>query len=779
MFILYCCFAYEAYEVDESKVEEETRPISFVCGWLPNNNNNNNLGASEEELNQTLTQQNLPRLSKISEFMFPSGAKSNFHTRSRFPSSISFHFILTSTSGERAYGFCLRSLNRNNREKKNSVYNPRMDVGGLSLVETHCIITRYPLFQLFTHSLEIIRVRSILSVVDSSSNNNAVWSFLNALYVQTNNNNFEIENISSGGISCKYLFPQKNNDDSFPLNVLFETMNPEMIHFVIGSILLERRVLLVGRNEQILSYTSAALLSLIPFHLLKCSFPHVLVPILPTTFLEHGVAAPSPYLVGVLRSHLKVIDEFPQLGDLVIVDLDKRVVRLSPGASPIIPIGLNETNNNTVSSSSSSLENPWKEVCDYFSKDVRNSFSSKDVGLLVSCFRVVVLLIAFGRPNQMEDVLIRNFAGLFRKTQLYSMIDRKKTEQMYSLLGERGYNAVKIMTVGEEVKSTQGERIKYDEARLIVEGLTSSSNNNGCQPNVLNDLAKRSFDCIQAQAMESVLNQRLNDSAGRSWRHGFQALEIIEYLSKTGSEFLLSKMWDLLSLVFLLTRFVSGNVVGVTSKTCELIRVRATKVYYLLINLNQLGWCRSINGHVILRTNSQKKTFNSVSRLGFMKQSIEEVLSLIQPPSLLISSPSPKQQQQQTPKRSPTNSNKPIVIPPPPPRVSTNNNNNNNNNASSNPFEDSVLLKSLGVLEQEEEKNLPIKEDEVEMPSFLMEEKKPIMRPPPPPPPAAAALSSLTTNSNEEVLFIPPSSPSLSFLSETKAPPPPGMKKKT
>ncbi|KAG5466877.1 hypothetical protein LSCM1_01054 [Leishmania martiniquensis] len=106
--------------------------------------------------------------------------------------------------------------------------------------------------------------------------------------------------------------------DTAPLDMLVIFPNMDDLFSILADLMLEKHIIIVGPNFSIVSNVVMSLQALVaPF-----DWMHILIPILPTSLLD-VLAAPPPYLVGILTS---------QLPHVARVSLDSVVaVHLGPG----------------------------------------------------------------------------------------------------------------------------------------------------------------------------------------------------------------------------------------------------------------------------------------------------------------------------------------------------------------------------------------------------------------------------------------------------------------
>ncbi|KPI85465.1 hypothetical protein ABL78_5486 [Leptomonas seymouri] len=94
--------------------------------------------------------------------------------------------------------------------------------------------------------------------------------------------------------------------DTAPLDMLVIFPNIDDLFSILTALLLEKHVIIVGPNFSIVSNVVMSLQALIaPF-----DWMHILIPILPTSLLD-VLAAPPPYLVGILSSQLPFLRHIP------------------------------------------------------------------------------------------------------------------------------------------------------------------------------------------------------------------------------------------------------------------------------------------------------------------------------------------------------------------------------------------------------------------------------------------------------------------------------------
>ncbi|ORC92173.1 Suppression of tumorigenicity 5 [Trypanosoma theileri] len=94
--------------------------------------------------------------------------------------------------------------------------------------------------------------------------------------------------------------------DTWPLELLTIFPDTSTLFAVLADLLLEKHIIVVGPNFGIVSHVVMSLQALIaPF-----DWQHILIPILPSSLLD-VLAAPTPYLVGILTSQLHLLESIP------------------------------------------------------------------------------------------------------------------------------------------------------------------------------------------------------------------------------------------------------------------------------------------------------------------------------------------------------------------------------------------------------------------------------------------------------------------------------------
>ncbi|XP_076450251.1 uncharacterized protein LOC143286535 isoform X2 [Babylonia areolata] len=245
--------------------------------------------------------QNVESNVSVPKFCFPDAEE--FRPGSVTSTSESYSFVLTHMDGHRMYGYCRRIQPRDS-----------------SLPEVICIISPVNAFNMYNKLLSEIETRRFKSFdhaqeMIAASFGRPMPKPGKVCHIRALDEKGEMETISLDRPS-----------DPRIAHVNYESLllylGTDKLIQVFASMLMERRLILCSRNLSALTQTIQALVALLyPFH-----WQHVYIPLLPPDMLE-VCAAPTPFIIGVLKAHLPVVTAL-DLEDVIIVDLDdKRILR--------------------------------------------------------------------------------------------------------------------------------------------------------------------------------------------------------------------------------------------------------------------------------------------------------------------------------------------------------------------------------------------------------------------------------------------------------------------
>lgn len=100
---------------------------------------------------------------------------------------------------------------------------------------------------------------------------------------------------------------------------------------LLSALLSDRRVLLISNSPTRLTACARSALSMLAQGQLH--WQHLFIPVLPPHLFQY-LQAPMPYLVGMLASNMNKLDSMPELGEMLLIDLDRNELetRGIPGA---------------------------------------------------------------------------------------------------------------------------------------------------------------------------------------------------------------------------------------------------------------------------------------------------------------------------------------------------------------------------------------------------------------------------------------------------------------
>ena len=134
--------------------------------------------------------------------------------------------------------------------------------------------------------------------------------------------------------TTKFLFPatllQPPNDVSptssltaSPILPLLRCLGVPNSLRLLSGLMSERRVLLISRFPTRLAMCARSALSMLAQGLL--SWQHLYIPVLPPHLLQY-LQAPMPYLIGVLATLLPSVNAMPDVGEVLIINLDQNAL---------------------------------------------------------------------------------------------------------------------------------------------------------------------------------------------------------------------------------------------------------------------------------------------------------------------------------------------------------------------------------------------------------------------------------------------------------------------
>ncbi|KAK5849233.1 hypothetical protein PBY51_008889 [Eleginops maclovinus] len=248
----------------------------------------------------------------IPQFCFPDAK--DWEPVENFPSEM-FSFVLTGEDGSRRFGYCRRLLPSGK---------------GKRLPEVYCIVSHLGCFNLFSKVLdEVERCRALSPAL--------VQPFMRAIMeaqFPAPGRTITIKTFlpGSGTEVMELCRPSDSRLEHVDFECLFSCLSLRLLLRVLGSLLLERRVIFTADKLSTLSQCCHAVVALLyPF-----VWQHTYIPVLPSAMLDI-VCTPTPFLVGLLSSSLPQLTELP-LEEVLVVDLgNSRFLRQLDDEDSILP----------------------------------------------------------------------------------------------------------------------------------------------------------------------------------------------------------------------------------------------------------------------------------------------------------------------------------------------------------------------------------------------------------------------------------------------------------
>ncbi|KAM3859069.1 DENN domain-containing protein 2A-like [Diretmus argenteus] len=248
----------------------------------------------------------------IPQFCFPDAK--DWEPVEKHPSEM-FSFVLTGEDGSRRFGYCRRLLPSGK---------------GKRLPEVYCIVSHLGCFNLFSKVLDEVERRRALSPA-------LVQPFMRAIMeaqFPAPGRTITIKTFlpGSGTEVMELCRPSDSRLEHVDFECLFSCLSLRLLLRVLGSLLLERRVIFTADKLSTLSQCCHAVVALLyPF-----VWQHTYIPVLPSAMLDI-VCTPTPFIVGLLSSSLPQLTELP-LEEVLVVDLgNSRFLRQLDDEDSILP----------------------------------------------------------------------------------------------------------------------------------------------------------------------------------------------------------------------------------------------------------------------------------------------------------------------------------------------------------------------------------------------------------------------------------------------------------
>nr|XP_020495169.1 DENN domain-containing protein 2A-like isoform X1 [Labrus bergylta]XP_020495170.1 DENN domain-containing protein 2A-like isoform X1 [Labrus bergylta] len=252
------------------------------------------------------------QLKIIPQFCFPNA--NGWEPVENYPSEM-FSFVLTGEDGSRRFGYCRRLLPSGK---------------GKRLPEVYCIVSHLGCFNLFSKVLDEVERRRALSPA-------LVQPFMRAIMeaqFPAPGRTITVKTFlpGSGTEVMELCRPSDSRLEHVDFECLFSCLSLRLLLRVLGSLLLERRVIFTADKLSTLSQCCHAVVALLyPF-----VWQHTYIPVLPSAMLDI-VCTPTPFIVGLLSSSLPQLTELP-LEEVLVVDLgNSRFLRQLDDEDSILP----------------------------------------------------------------------------------------------------------------------------------------------------------------------------------------------------------------------------------------------------------------------------------------------------------------------------------------------------------------------------------------------------------------------------------------------------------
>ncbi|KAI3366435.1 hypothetical protein L3Q82_000579 [Scortum barcoo] len=248
----------------------------------------------------------------IPQFCFPDAK--DWEPVENYPSEM-FSFVLTGEDGSRRFGYCRRLLPSGK---------------GKCLPEVYCIVSHLGCFNLFSKVLDEVERRRALSPA-------LVQPFMRAIMeaqFPAPGRTITVKTFlpGSGTEVMELCRPSDSRLEHVDFECLFSCLSLRLLLRVLGSLLLERRVIFTADKLSTLSQCCHAVVALLyPF-----VWQHTYIPVLPSAMLDI-VCTPTPFIVGLLSGSLPQLTELP-LEEVLVVDLgNSRFLRQLDDEDSILP----------------------------------------------------------------------------------------------------------------------------------------------------------------------------------------------------------------------------------------------------------------------------------------------------------------------------------------------------------------------------------------------------------------------------------------------------------
>jgi len=276
----------------------------------------------------------------------PGGLKVFVSKKDPLPEERIHTFILTREDGSKYYGHILTFFEPSSNQ---SVTQNIRNVLGMSSIDTNFQLYVEKCFGFITPNAFFNSCKTILTylfqnfvkenkIIDGFCIESYIYNLLYEVPLLTHNCSCRISCIpeSCGGDALIIQKPSKNELPPLDINlsdILQLLGGPSNLINLLTSVLLERSILLVSKENRMQMHVAESITSLIfPFR-----WPYALVSVLPVDLAVHFFDAPIPYIIGVVvPSKMKLVLRRELKDNQCYVDLDNAVVEC-PEDQPNFP----------------------------------------------------------------------------------------------------------------------------------------------------------------------------------------------------------------------------------------------------------------------------------------------------------------------------------------------------------------------------------------------------------------------------------------------------------
>ncbi|KAI4803355.1 hypothetical protein KUCAC02_006906 [Chaenocephalus aceratus] len=339
----------------------------------------------------------------IPQFCFPDAK--DWEPVENFPSEM-FSFVLTGEDGSRRFGYCRRLLPSGK---------------GKRLPEVYCIVSHLGCFNLFSKPF----MRAIMEAqFPAPGRTITIKTFLPG----------------SGTEVMELCRPSDSRLEHVDFECLFSCLSLRLLLRVLGSLLLERRVIFTADKLSTLSQCCHAVVALLyPF-----VWQHTYIPVLPSAMLDI-VCTPTPFLVGLLSSSLPQLTELP-LEEVLVVDLENsRFLRQLDDEDSILPSKLQ-----------SALENVLERRRELANE--RGGDTPGDSGHLstVVSEAFVRFFVELSFRKAIPSKTVRRFLEVFMETQMFGWFIQERELHRQAL---RGLFEVRVQEYLDSIHENEHRRV--------------------------------------------------------------------------------------------------------------------------------------------------------------------------------------------------------------------------------------------------------------------------------------------------------------------------------